>query len=364
MARKILFYFILVITTAFLFSCGGAKYDPTTPEVDDETVRILGVAFPHPLPSLIAFTRDLPDDDNIYGVNREIFVMSPNGQREHRLTYNPADDDYPAFAPYGHGIAFVSNRSSGGYGAHDIFRIGPFGGIHQLTDDTWQWDAHGTDWGPGFITAARINQLTGAPFDVGQVIKIDPWGGNEDYINTGFMATYYPAIGNAINKLVFSARPPSGWYWGSMELYMLTDYFDDPVRLTFWDEEDPDPMNMIFTTNAQFDRRAQKVIFQTTYWGSTEIAWIDLSDSTSIPEPVRLTNNDYADMEPCWDPTGRWFCWVSDRDGNFELYKQLLYDPDSPTPIPPVIRLTQTEFDEHNPDWAPLMWVRKRRSMN
>jgi len=350
---------LVLIASVLVVSCGGLKEDPTTLQVNDETIRILGANFPNPLPSIIAFTRDIPDDENIYGMNREIFVTGPNGNMEARLTWNPADDNYPALAPNGRALAFVSNRSTGGYGSHDIFRLGPGNSIQQLTNDSWEWDAHATDWGPGFITAARINTLIGAPFDVGHVIKLDPWGNWQTYINTGHIVSYAPAVGRSPNILVFSARPAGATYCDDLELYLLTDYQDEAIRLTFFGENSDDPSELIYTTNAQFDRQARRVIFQTTYWGDNEIALINLTDSASDFEPVRLTVDVGEDVEPCFDPSGQWFCWASNRNGNFELYKQLVYDPNSPSPIPPVIQLTNTELDEHNPDWGSVLKIRK-----
>ena len=107
-----------------------------------------------------------------------------------------------------------------------------------------------------------------------------------------------------------------------MELYLLTSYQDEAIRLTYFGDESDDPWDLQFTTQAQFNRKADKVIFQTTFWGNSEIGYIDLADDTVAYEPIRLTFDESMDVEPCFDPTGNWFCWASDRDGNYELYRQ------------------------------------------
>ncbi len=354
MTNRILVFFCALLLAFLATSCGGVTNPVTV--VDDETIKVCGVSMPSKLPGLIAFTRDIPDDDNIYGLNREIFIMGQDGYFEHRITWDPGGDDYPAWSPLGLSIAFVSNRSSGGYGPHDIFRMGPLGGVFQLTGDTWQWDAHATDWGPGFITAARINMLVGAPFDVGQVIKLDPFGNWEDYIYTGHIVSYRPAYGRAPNLLVFSARPAGATYFGDMELYLLTDWLETSYRLTYFGDDNPDPMHLTFTGDAQFDRSANLIIFSTTYWGdNAELGYLDLREADAIPPPHRLTFDPGVDIEPCWSPDGEYFCWVSNRDGNFELYKQHIWDSNTPTPAPPITRLTDTLEDEHNPDWGRIV---------
>ena len=353
MLKRVIIPSLILVLAFSIMSCGRGS-DPTSP-AGDGMVRILGGKFPATVISLIAFTRGLPDSENIYGINNELFIMMPNGAYQHRLTWNPADDDYPAFAPHGHALAFVSNRASGGYGNHDVFRLGSFGGVTQLTDEAWQFDSFATDYGPGFITAAQINTLVGAPFDVGRVIALHPFGKWEKFVDTGHIVSYDPAVGKKPNLLVFCARPQGATYFGDMELYLMVDWLPEPYRITYFGDENPDPTDLVFTRNPQFDRTGTKIIFQTTYWDDNwEIGYIDLESADAVPQPIRLTNNPAADVEPCWNPAGNWFAWCTDRDGNFEIYRRRVWDPNSPNPIPPAIRLTYTKVDESNPDWGRI----------
>jgi Tol biopolymer transport system component len=131
MLRRIFVITTFLILSALVLSCGGGS-NPTTPDNEDESVNILGYSYPNFVPSLIAFSRELPNGNSYNNTNSELFVINPSGQFDHRLTFNAADDDFPAFNPGGHKVAFVSNRSSGGYGSHDIFWLGPVGNVVQL----------------------------------------------------------------------------------------------------------------------------------------------------------------------------------------------------------------------------------------
>jgi Tol biopolymer transport system component len=305
-------------------------------------------------PSLIAFSRKL----GTYPYeNCELFVMRPNGSHQWRITWNEADDDYPAFSSNGRALAFTSNRSSAPWGNHDVFKFTPWGGVKQLTDEAWQFDSSATDWGPGFITAAQLNTLIGGPFDVVRVIALDPWNAWQKFLDTGHLASYDPCISTKGDQLIFSARPSGPGYFGSLELYIWRKGMEKPVQLTDFGEDD-DMTKWVYTRHPSIDFEGKRVVFQTTLWdGNWEIGYMRLDIKKPFPygpeDATRITFNDADDVQPCFSPCGNWMAVSTNRDGNFEIYK--IWDPNSPDPVPvkPIIRLTYTDEDESNPDWSP-----------
>jgi hypothetical protein len=351
--RKILFFLILAGVSVLLLSCGGN--DPSVPPSNDNSIRMMGVTLPPGTKSLIVYTRKLTDIQSPYGFNNELYLMTAYGGVQKRITYNHADDDYPAFGPYCGGVAFVSNRSTGNGGCHDIFRMDLTGYVTQLTDEGWEFDSSATDWAPGQITASQLNVLIEGPFDVVRLVSLDPYGAWENTIDTGQIANYDAAQGRKPNLLVFSARPNGPGYFGDMELFLMVDWLEAPYQITNMGSENPDPADFIITRNASFDRTGTKIIFQTNYWdGNWEIGYIDLNSADVFPVPHRLTNSASDDIAPCFDPTGTWYAWATNRDGNYEIYKQMVYDSSLPGPVPPIYRLTYTPEDESNPDWGPM----------
>ena len=59
----------------------------------------------------------------------------------------------------------------------------------------------------------------------------------------------------------------------------------------------------------------------------------------------RSLGNDFA---PVWSQDGSRIAFVSDRDGNFEIYHM---DADGADPV----NLTQSQGDEFSPAWVPML---------
>ena len=344
---------IIVLICIFLALSGcGTPYTPIEPNQAVDEGNILRDIQGGKGLSLIAFSRRMGEDPT---ANGELFVITPNSLFEVQLTFNPGDDRHPAFSPNGRSIAFVSNRFSGApWGSHDVFRYTPWGGVTQITDEAWQWDSLAVDYGAGFILAARLNTLIGAPFDVVTVTAYDPWGYWSKHIPTGHGASYAPNLNRASKAMVFAARPAGNTYFGSMDIYILYRGETTAHQLTSFGK---DPDNMVFSTNPAFDFKGNRVVFQTTLWdGNTEIAYVKLDASIPMPygpeHVTRVTNNPASDLAPSFSPDGDWIAIATNRDGNFEIYK--VWDPNSsgPPPFNPAVRLTNTTEDESDPDWS------------
>ncbi len=67
-------------------------------------------------------------------------------------------------------------------------------------------------------------------------------------------------------------------------------------------------------------------IFGTAYFGNSgsSAIWIVHVDGTS---PTRITTDSAQDLAPQWSPDGRELFWISDRDGNRDVYRQRI-NPD------------------------------------
>ena len=83
------------------------------------------------------------------------------------------------------------------------------------------------------------------------------------------------------------------------------------------------------------------IAFTSTLAGNTDIAVLDLCGRVTT-----LIGGPTADLRPSWSPDGRRLAFMSNRDGNFEIY---LADANGSN----VRRLTEDPGNDFNPDWSP-----------
>ncbi|MFH1676446.1 MAG: hypothetical protein ABIC40_05415 [bacterium] len=336
-----------IFSTGF-FGCGSNTALPDT----NGGTRILAIDFKTKVPSLIAFSR-LFETKN--GPTKDIFVMFPDGSHEKRLTSETSDEDLPAFSPNGLAFAMVSNRGKLDWGNRDAWRLNNPHSINRLTNDGWEFNSVGIDWGPDFIIVARLNTLIGAPFDFIGLEEISIDGKFIKTIGTGFIASYDPCISPDGKTIAFCARPdcPSEFdpgCMGTLQLFVLTEGESAPRQLTNFEGTPQDP---ILIRNPGFDFGGTKIVFQTNYWSKDWDIGYTYFGGKNEGELVRVTDDPGDDVEPCFDPTGDEIAFASNRDGNFEIYN-IRYNnlPEGSSPEDTVERLTNTPEDESNPDWS------------
>jgi Tol biopolymer transport system component len=83
--------------------------------------------------------------------------------------------------------------------------------------------------------------------------------------------------------------------------------------------------------------------------GNVEIFAMDSADSNNDgngDNPANLTNNPALDIHPAWSPDGSKIAFVTDRDGNFEIY---VMDANGTNPV----NLTSNAADDTAPAWSP-----------
>jgi TolB protein len=101
----------------------------------------------------------------------------------------------------------------------------------------------------------------------------------------------------------------------------------------------------------------KQIAFMSNRDGNLEIYVMDVSCKETIQfsgcRAYRLTNNRGFDGFPDWSPDGKEITFSSDRDGNFEIYTLPADCYKQTQGCPPGIRLTNRSDSDVEPIWSP-----------
>lgn len=145
----------------------------------------------------IAFDGRTADDPN-----DEIFVMNADGSGLTQLTDGEGNNDWPAWAPYGHTLAFISDRT----GVEQVFTMRA-NGRHQK-QLTFQPVPHDQlpDWSPDGTRIAYEQGDTG----VGQIWVMNDNGTDQHQVSSGPGDDFGPAWSPDGRQIAFVRAYPNG----------------------------------------------------------------------------------------------------------------------------------------------------------
>jgi TolB protein len=141
----------------------------------------------------------------------------------------------------------------------------------------------------------------------------------------------------------FPAWSPDG-RWVAFESASATDVDVWVMNLSGSVSENISQMPGVADRGPAWSPDGTQIVFWRQHFDGTSGIWKMNADGSN---QVRLTEDANIDSYPAWSPNGRWIAFVSQRDGNQELYVM-------PPSGAPEIRLTNTpSFHEGNPNWSP-----------
>ena len=297
---------------------GPAVSQPTATETPAD-----GGAPPRPAAGKIAF---ISRRDG----NAEIYTVEPDGGNVSRLVSDPAEQGNIAWAPDGSRLAFYS-----------------------LRQERWQLDIVDVD-GSGLTTIAD-----------GLVTGHDPippvWSPDGSRLafeseHEGDMEVYVVnADGAGLTNLTRNGAHDSGPSWsldgsriafssdrgGNTDIYVMNADGSGVTRLTKHPAVDTSPA---------WSPREERIAFMSFRDGEAEIYAVN-ADGSGLTNVTRNPASDFpgapvGHRPPAWSPDGSRIAFVSDRDGNAEIY---VAGSDGSG----VTRLTEDPADDFSPAWSP-----------
>jgi Tol biopolymer transport system component/serine/threonine protein kinase len=266
--------------------------------------------------------------------NLEIYVMNADGSGQTRLTNNAARDCCLAWAPNGTQILFVSDRD----GNPEIYVMNPDGtNQRRLTDNTFD-DAEPV-WSPAGTRVAFVSNRDGNY----EIYVMNPDGGAQSRLTYEAVPDRQPAWSPDSTSIAYVSGEGS-----AAELWVMFADGSGKFRLTDSPGEDTDPA---------WSPAAQSLAFVSSRDGNREIYLLDVADMLDGADdtaPLRMTNNPAADYDPHWSPEGTHIGFLSERDGNPEVYlvQALCAEGTGACQAGPV-RVTNNPAPDTAPAWQP-----------
>ena len=283
-------------------SSGSSSVEPTVAVLDDpDEEKISGP---------IIFSSDR-------GGNFDIYTMKTNGILI-KLTDDEGFDGQPAWSPDGKSILFISDRS----GNNDIYRMNADGSdVTQLTDDP------GSDIFPTWLPSGALISFASDRSGSYDIFLMSPDGADQSPIFASDGVDTSPTWSPEAPIMAFTSDQS-----GQADLY-TADADGNVLRLT----EMGGVMTPHWSSNGRF------IVFAADDGTGNSDIYIIRPDGSGVQA---VTTDKARDFLPKWSPDTNHILFVSDRDGNPEIYT---FDQDGV-----VERITKDTDNDNSPAWYPL----------
>ncbi len=280
---------------------------------------------------IVFATRDNADED------ADIYAIRADGSQLRRLTSDPSDDWSPDLSPDGQRVVFVSDRD----GNRNLYMVNIDGtGLTQLTFGKGE-DYYDPDWSPGgeyiaFVSSYGsgkseiwVARVSDAGLDDATLTRVtrddfndyDPvWSPDGEMIayssfrvpGKGYSIFVINADGSQTRQITTEETAREGWdrspQWspdGQSLIFTRWSSGDIKENRNFWTLETWDEqLGVLYTDN--FEAQLLRGAIYTVN-----------ADGTGLRPLMEDENNNWA---PCWSPDGQWIAFVSDRDGDSDIY--------------------------------------------
>jgi Tol biopolymer transport system component len=291
-----------------------------------------------------------PDDELAFTSTRdgntEIYVLElrdglPAGPPR-RLTSDPAEDDFPLWAPGRQTLSFLTNRD----GNWELYLMDADGGNPRRLTSTPGYE-HSPAWSPDGSSIAFATDRDAGDWEI-YLMEAD--GGRPRNLTQATGFDYSPTWSPDGRRIAFVSERD-----GNAELYVMDATGGGLTRLSSNDRHDS-------LSAAAWSPDGSRLVFQANIAGSIEVCVLDL-DTRAVRQlttgnapawnaPLDPMGQHLVNVTAVWSPDGRQILFVSNRDGASDLFLMTADGQEARNLTGPQ-RQAGDAYANYSPHWAP-----------
>lgn len=227
-----------------------------------------------------------------------IFVMKPDGTRQHQLTKDKTKNTSGVWSPDGTKMIFTSERD----GNNEIYIMDAYGNNQKRLTNNNTRDYHHC-WSPDSKKIVYVSNEDGNQeiyiMDVDGAIKIN--------ITNSEIDEMFPCWSPDGKTILYSQQEDEGWKIYSMNTngenrQKVSEYYGPNWEL--YPQLSPNGKRIAYFTHVPKDNSRNIFVM-----------------SKNGKNIKQLTNSDYVDEDPYWSPDGKQIVFQSNRNGNYQIFK-------------------------------------------